>query len=286
MAEILKGQPVSKMMTEETAKKAEELAEAGTVPTLAVMRVGGRSDDIFYEKSILKKAEETGVEVRLFHYSEDIGSDEFLGEIQKLNMDVTVNGVLIFRPLPPQIDDGAVCRLLDAEKDADGITPGSMAGVFTGSGEGFPPCTAQACMEILDHYGLDMEGKKVAIAGRSLVVGRPAAAMALQRNATVTICHSRTSPQDMESILKGADIVIAAVGRMEMIGGSLLGDGQVVIDVGINADDDGKMRGDVAFDEAEKKAAFITPVPGGVGSVTTAVLMRHVVKAAAKSAGL
>ncbi|HIU24903.1 MAG TPA: bifunctional 5,10-methylenetetrahydrofolate dehydrogenase/5,10-methenyltetrahydrofolate cyclohydrolase [Candidatus Copromorpha excrementigallinarum] len=286
MAKILKGRPVSAKMTEETAEKVKILSEKGIIPTLAVVRVGSKSDDIFYEKSILAKGDEAGVAVKLFHYKENIDGEEFLKEIEKLNRDETVNGVLIFRPLPSQIDDAAVCRLLDPKKDADGITPGSMGGVFTGSGEGFPPCTAQACIEILDYYGLELEGRKTAVIGRSLVVGRPVAAMALERNATVTLCHSRTPGKDMKEVLRKADIIIAAVGKLEMIKGDDIGEDQVILDVGINADEEGRMRGDVAFEEAEKKAACITPVPGGVGSVTTAVLMRHVVKAAERKANL
>ena len=286
MAKILKGRPVSAKMTEETAEKVKILSEKGIIPTLAVVRVGSKSDDIFYEKSILAKGDEAGVAVKLFHYKENIDGEEFLKEIEKLNRDETVNGVLIFRPLPSQIDDAAVCRLLDPKKDADGITPGSMGGVFTGSGEGFPPCTAQECIEILDYYGLELEGRKTAVIGRSLVVGRPVAAMALERNATVTLCHSRTPGKDMKEVLRKADIIIAAVGKLEMIKGDDIGEDQVILDVGINADEEGRMRGDVAFEEAEKKAACITPVPGGVGSVTTAVLMRHVVKAAERKANL
>ena len=286
MAKILKGRPVSAKMTEETAEKVKILSEKGIIPTLAVVRVGSESDDIFYEKSILAKGDEAGVAVKLFHYKENIDGEEFLKEIEKLNRDETVNGVLIFRPLPSQIDDAAVCRLLDPKKDADGITPGSMGGVFTGSGEGFPPCTAQACIEILDYYGLELEGRKTAVIGRSLVVGRPVAAMALERNATVTLCHSRTPGKDMKEVLRKADIIIAAVGKLEMIKGDDIGEDQGILDVGINADEEGRMRGDVAFEEAEKKAACITPVPGGVGSVTTAVLMRHVVKAAERKANL
>ena len=227
MAKILKGRPVSAKMTEETAEKVKILSEKGIIPTLAVVRVGSKSDDIFYEKSILAKGDEAGVAVKLFHYKENIDGEEFLKEIEKLNRDETVNGVLIFRPLPSQIDDAAVCRLLDPKKDADGITPGSMGGVFTGSGEGFPPCTAQACIEILDYYGLELEGRKTAVIGRSLVVGRPVAAMALERNATVTLCHSRTPGKDMKEVLRKADIIIAAVGKLEMIKGDDIGEDQV-----------------------------------------------------------
>ena len=164
----------------------------------------------------------------------------------------------------------------------DGITAGSMAGVFMDSGEGYPPCTAAACIEILDHYGVELQGKKVTVMGRSLVIGKPVAMMVMKKNATVTVCHSRTSIDDFKAAGQNADVVIAALGKAKMVDAERIGDGQVIIDVGINVDEDGKLCGDVNFDEAEPKAAKITPVPGGVGSVTTAVLMKHVIEAAGK----
>ena len=191
--------------------------------------------------------------------------------------------MLIFRPLPDHIDDRAVCDALDPQKDVDGITSGSMAGVFMDRDDGFPPCTAEACLELLQHYGYALEGKRIAVIGRSLVIGRPVAMMAMERNATVTICHSRTGDEALADIVGSADIVIAAVGSAGMVSGSILGRDQVIVDVGINVDENGSLCGDVDFKTAEQKAAAITPVPGGVGSVTTAVLMKHVVTAAERS---
>ena len=282
MAELLKGKAVADSLTEKNKAKAEELKKAGLVPTLGIIRLGENPSDLSYERGALKRAEQTGVEVRKFVYEEDISQEKLIDEIEKINNDDSIHGVLIFRPLPKHIDDKAVCDALAPEKDMDGITAGSMAGVFMDSGEGYPPCTAAACIEILDHYGVELQGKKVTVMGRSLVIGKPVAMMAMKKNATVTVCHSRTSIDDFKAAGQNADIVIAALGKAKMVDADRIGNGQVIIDVGINVDEDGKLCGDVNFDEAEPKAAKITPVPGGVGSVTTAVLMKNVIEAAEK----
>lgn len=282
MAELLKGKAVADSLTEKNKAKAEELKKAGIVPTLGIIRLGENPSDLSYERGALKRAEQTGVEVRKFVYESDITQEKLIDEIEKINNDDSIHGVLIFRPLPKHIDDKAVCDALAPEKDMDGITTGSMAGVFMDSGEGYPPCTAAACIEILDHYGVELQGKKVTVMGRSLVIGKPVAMMVMKKNATVTVCHSRTSIDDFKAAGQNADVVIAALGKAKMVDAERIGDGQVIIDVGINVDEDGKLCGDVNFDEAEPKAAKITPVPGGVGSVTTAVLMKHVIEAAGK----
>ena len=282
MAELLKGKAVADSLTEKNKAKAEELKKAGIVPTLGIIRLGENPSDLSYERGALKRAEQTGVEVRKFVYESDITQEKLIDEIEKINNDDSIHGVLIFRPLPKHIDDKAVCDALAPEKDMDGITAGSMAGVFMDSGEGYPPCTAAACIEILDHYGVELQGKKVTVLGRSLVIGKPVAMMVMKKNATVTVCHSRTSIDDFKAAGQNADVVIAALGKAKMVDAERIGDGQVIIDVGINVDEDGKLCGDVNFDEAEPKAAKITPVPGGVGSVTTAVLMKHVIEAAGK----
>lgn len=198
--------------------------------------------------------------------------------IHQVNQDDKIHGVLIFRPLPKHLDEAAVIQALAPEKDVDGITDGSMVGVFAGTKQGFPPCTPQACMEILDHYGIDCTGKKAVVVGRSLVVGKPAAMMLLKKNATVTVCHTRTV--DMPSVVKEADIVIVAAGRAGVVDDRYVSSGQTVIDVGINVNEEGKLCGDVAYDKVEPVVKAITPVPGGVGSVTTSVLVGHVVEAA------
>ena len=295
MTVLLKGKPVADRITIETAEKAAKLRAQGVVPTLAIVRLGEDPGDISYEKGATKRAAEVGVDVRNVVLPRDAEQDELVAEIKKLNADDSIHGVLLFRPLPKHMDEKAVCEVLDPEKDIDGITSGSLAGIFMDSQVGYPPCTAAACMEILDHYGYGLSGKKVTVMGRSLVIGKPVAMMAMRKNATVTICHSRTSPEDFVAAGAGADIVIAAIGKARMIKEEMLGDGQVIIDVGINMDENGKLCGDVDFDKAlvaedgtccegiGARAAAITPAPGGVGSVTTAVLMKHVVEASFKS---
>lgn len=280
MAEILKGKDVSDSLSERTAEKVGELKKHGIFPTLAIVRLGENPGDVAYERGAVKRAFELGITVRQFVYDAGITQEDLEDEIRKLNEDEHIHGVLIFRPLPAHIDEKAICGMLDPEKDVDGITAGSMAGVFTDSDAGFPPCTAEACMELLAHYGYELEGKRVAVIGRSLVIGRPVAMMAMRRNATVTICHSRTSSEALADIVGSADIVIAAVGSAAMVKGDILGCDQIVVDVGINVAEDGSLQGDVDFDGVADKVSAITPVPGGVGSVTTAVLMKHVAEAA------
>jgi len=282
MAELLKGKAVADSLTEKNIKEVEALKAKGIVPTLAIVRVGENPSDLSYERGALKRAENTGVAVKQFIYDVNITQEELISEIYKINEEETIHGVLIFRPLPKSIDDKAVCDALAPSKDMDGITACSMAGVFMDSGQGYPPCTAAACMEIMEHYGVDLQGKKVTVMGRSLVIGKPVAMMTMKKNATVTVCHSKTEIEDFKAAGRNADIVIAALGRAKMVDADRLGENQIIIDVGINVDEDGKLCGDVDFENVEAKAAMITPVPGGVGSVTTAVLMKHVIEAAGK----
>lgn len=282
MAELLKGAPVAKAITERNKQAVEELAGKGITPTLAILRLGEKPGDLAYEKGALKRAEKTGVQVRQFVFPEDMTEEALLEEIGKINQDDSIHGVLMFRPLPGHINEKKVCEALAPEKDLDGITSGSMAGVFMDTEIGYPPCTAEAVMEILDHYGIVLKGRKVTVFGRSLVIGKPVAMMLMRQHATITVCHSRTKPDDFIEAGRGADIVVSALGRAKMIGADKLGEEQIIIDVGINLDEDGNLCGDVDFEEAEEKAAAITPVPGGVGSVTTAVLMKHVIQAAGR----
>ena len=282
MAELLKGKAVADSLTAQSAQKVEELKAKGITPTLAIVRLGENPGDLSYEKGALKRAEKTGIAVKQFVFEETMSQEELVKVIEDINADDSIHGVLMFRPLPKHIDEKAVCETLAPEKDMDGITSGSMAGVFMDTAMGYPPCTAQACMEILDYYGIELKGKKVTIMGRSLVIGKPVAMMVMGRHATITVCHSRTTQEDFAKAGKEADIVITALGRAKMVGADKLGEGQVIIDVGINVDEDGKLCGDVNFEEAEPKAAMITPVPGGVGSVTTAILMKHVIEAACR----
>ena len=282
MAEVLKGMPVAKAISEELKARSEALQAKGVVPTLAIFRVGERDDDLSYERGAMKRAEQTGVAVKNVVLPADVDSDTFFEALDGLNKDETVHGILMFRPLPKQLDGEKARQMLAPEKDVDGCTDGSLAGVFANAKVGFPPCTAQAAMEILKFYGIDPKGKKAAVIGRSLVIGRPVAMMLMHANATVTICHTRTV--DVPSVTKEADIVIAASGQMESVGAEYLSEGQTVIDVGIGWNEEkGKLCGDVKFEEAEPVVSAITPVPGGVGSVTTAVLCKHVIEAAERT---
>lgn len=281
MATILKGAEVTAALNEKIKSSVEELKQKGVNPTLGIIRVGERGDDISYERGAMKRCETLGVAVKQYLLPADVTQEALLKTIQEANEDTNIHGVLMFRPLPKHLNEEEACQALKPEKDVDGITDGSMVGVFTGTKKGFPPCTPQACMEILDHFKIDCTGKKAVVVGRSLVVGKPAAMMLVGKNATTTICHTRTV--DMPAVCREADIIIVAAGRAGVINKDYFAPGQVVIDVGINVNEEGKLCGDVNFADAEPIVDAITPVPGGVGTVTTSVLVGHVVEAAKRS---
>ena len=278
MAEHWKGAPVAQALTERLIVKANQLKVQGIVPTLAIVRVGERPEDLSYERGALKRCEKVGIRVRQFTLPEESSHGDLLALIEQINADREIHGCLLFRPLPPQIDEAAICAALDPAKDVDGITAGSLAAVFTGGGAGYPPCTAQACMEILNYYGCDLTGKRAVVVGRSLVVGKPLSMLLLGKNATVTLCHTRTA--DLAAECRRAEVLIAAAGRANMIGRDHLAPGQLVLDVGINVDENGNLVGDVDFAAADEIVGAVTPVPGGVGAVTTSVLAAHVLQAA------
>ena len=281
MATILKGAPVVSAMNKDAAARCAALAQRGIRPTLAVVRVGAREDDLSYEAGVLKRAEKVGVGVKQFLLPAEATQEELLAVIGQVNEDRGIHGCLLFRPLPKQFDDAAVRAALDPAKDIDGITDASLAGVFTGTKTGFAPCTAQACVEILKYYNIPLSGAKVTVVGRSLVVGKPAAMLLDRENATVTMCNSRT--KDLAAVCQAAEVLVVAMGRRGAIGADCLRQGQVVVDVGIHVGEDGKLCGDVAFAAAEPVVEAITPVPGGVGTVTTSVLIRNVVEAAERA---
>lgn len=283
MATILKGAPVVAAMNEANAARCAALKARGVTPTLAMVRVGARPDDLSYEKGVLTRCGKVGVEVKQFLLPEDAAQEQLLDVIAQVNADPAIHGCLLFRPLPKQFDDRTIRAALAPEKDIDGITDGSLAGVFTNSAIGYPPCTAQACLEILKYYQVPLSGKRAVVVGRSLVVGKPAAMMLDRENATVTLCNSRT--RNLPALCQEADVVVVAMGKQGAIGGEHLRAGQVVVDVGIHVNPEGKLCGDVRFDEAEPLVEAVTPVPGGVGTVTTSVLVGHVVEAAEKTLG-
>lgn len=279
MAEILKGAPVAAAMTEQMKKDVEELRAKGIDPVLAILRVGERPDDLAYEKGAMKRAEKAGVTVRNVVLPENITQEEFDAALTDLNTDDTVHGILMFRPLPKHLDNEKARKMLAPEKDIDGCTDGSLAGVFTNTKTGFPPCTAQAAMEMLHFYGIEIKGKKAAVIGRSLVIGRPVAMMLMHENATVVNCHTKTA--DVPSITREADILICAAGVLHSVKPEFTNPDQVVIDVGINWDEEkGGISGDADFDAVEPVVKAISPVPGGVGTVTSSVLISHVIEAA------
>ena len=279
MAEILKGAPVAAALDERTSAAVQALKSRGVTPTLAIVRVGENESDLSYERGAMKRCEKVGINVKHYVLDANASQAELLGVIDEVNRDGGIHGCLMFRPLPKHIDQRAVCEALDVNKDVDCMTERSLCGVFTGSGVGFAPCTAQSVMEILKYYGCDPAGKRAAVIGRSLVIGRPVSMLLMRANATVTMCHSHT--RQLADITRRADIVVAALGRAESLGAEYFSPGQTVVDVGINySDAKGKLVGDVDFDAVSPLAARISPVPAGVGSVTTAVLARHVVLAA------
>ena len=284
MAQLLKGLPVAKALTEELVGRVEALKAAGTEPTLAIVRVGERSDDLAYERAALKRCDAVGIAVKIFVLDADCTQDALMEAIEQVNSDASIHGCLMFRPLPRTLDEAAACAALDPAKDVDGITEGSLFGVFANRAQGFPPCTAEACIQLLDHYGYELSGANVVVVGRSLVIGKPVSMMLQARNATVTMCHTRT--RDLAAVCRQAEILVVAAGHMGTITADAVSPDQTVVDVGINWDEAaGKLCGDVAFDEVEPLVGAITPVPGGVGSVTTAMLAKHVVEAAERTLG-
>lgn len=276
----LKGMPVVESICEGLRPRIAALAEAGITPTLAIVRVGEREDDLAYERSAVKRLGALGLETRCLALPADTGEDTLLETLEELNRDAGIDGVLLFRPLPAQIDDAKVRAALRPEKDVDGITEASLGGVFTGSGVGFAPCTAEAVMALLRHYGIPLQGRRAVVLGRSLVIGRPVAQLLLAENATVTVCHRGTV--NLPEEVRRAELVIAALGRPAFVTPDMLTEGQVVVDVGIHPDAERGLVGDVSPAAAEKVQA-LTPVPGGLGTVTTAILAEHLVAAAERA---
>lgn len=274
MTQLLKGPPVAKEIKEYIKEKLKATSkDVG----LGLIRMGSKPDDISYEKSIVRQGEELGISVVTIEILEDINKEETISLMNEINNDSSLHGVLVFRPMSNPEIEKLIIENLDPFKDVDGITSSSMARQYSGLGQGFNPCTAEASMRILSYYGIKLEGKKAVVIGRSQVIGKPVAMLMLEKNATVTICHSKT--ENLEQTVKGADIVIAAIGRDRFITGKHLREGQIVVDVGINFDNEGKLYGDVDFLSAENTIKAITPVPGGVGSVTTALLFAHTLEA-------
>lgn len=277
MGILIKGKPVADKIKEKLKKEVAESKEKGITPKLAIIRVGDDPGDMAYERGAIKTMVSVNIETDVRVLSKDISKDEFIKELKSINDDKSVHGILILRPLPDQLDESVIKNVIAPEKDVDCFSPVNVAKVFEGDETGFPPCTPSAVMEILKHYEIPLKGKNAVVIGRSMIVGKPAAMLLLKEHATVTICHSRT--KDLPKVASGAELLVVGIGRAKMIDSSYIREGAVVIDVGINVDEDGKLCGDVDTDDCVDKASMITPVPGGVGSVTTSVLAKHVVKA-------
>lgn len=272
-----RGMPAVKAMAEDFKSRVAQLKDRGVYPKLAVVRVGEREDDIAYEKGIMKRFGAVEAEVEVIKLPLDIDETSFEQTIERLNDDDKVHGILVFRPLPKQLSDDRLKELIRPDKDVDSISMVNAAKVFAGDSTGYAPCTAQAVMELLEHYKVDLTGKRVVIVGRSLVVGKPLAMLMLGKNATVTVCHTRT--KNIEEECRRADILVACAGSAKMIKTAYTNQGQIVVDVGINFVD-GVMCGDVDYAEVAENVAAITPVPGGVGTVTTSVLLKHTLESA------
>jgi len=289
MAKKLLGKEVNEALVAALQARAAALKEKGVIPTLAILRLGENPSDLSYEKGATKRAEEIGVAIKNFILPEASTKEEVLAVIDQINADDSIHGCLMFRPLPKHLkaDQDEICNRLAPKKDVDSMTHMSNAGVFEGQDLGYAPCTPAACMEILDYYGIDCKGKNAVVIGRSLVVGKPAAMMLMAKNATITVCHTRSV--NVPEICKNADIIVTAAGVLGSLTKDYVREGQIVIDVSMNWNPEkitskgkGGMSGDCVFEEVEPIVEAITPVPGGVGAVTTTVLMKHVVEAAEK----
>ena len=277
MGQLIKGKPVADAISESLTKEVEQLKAKGITPKLTIVRVGAKGSDLSYEKGALKRCESIGLATEVKELPEDISQEDFILELKKVNEDKATNGILIFRPFPKQLDESVIKYIIAPEKDVDCFSPVNVAKVMESDPTGFPPCTPSAVIEILKHYNVPMKGKKAVVVGRSMVVGKPVSMLLLNENATVTICHSRT--ENMPAVCAEADVLVVGMGKAKMINSAYVKEGAAVVDVGINVDSEGKLCGDVDTDDCLGKASMITPVPGGVGAVTTSLLAKHVVKA-------
>ena len=280
MAELLKGTPVADAITAELTDRAAELRKNGIMPKVCTLRVGNDNSAIAYERNAIKRCSRIGIDTMQLYLPEDCSQTELEEKIDIINDDSSVHGCLMFRPLPGQIDEYSVCERLNPVKDIDCITSTSLNHIFTGFGAGYNPCTAQACIELLKYYGYNLVGKQIVVIGRSMVIGKPVSLMLQSENATVTMCHTKT--RDMASLCRNAEILIVAAGKPCFVDETYVNPNQIVIDVGINTDSDGRLCGDVCFDRVEPVVSAISPVPGGVGSVTTSILCKHIIESAEK----
>ncbi|EJO5348743.1 bifunctional 5,10-methylenetetrahydrofolate dehydrogenase/5,10-methenyltetrahydrofolate cyclohydrolase [Clostridium botulinum] len=281
MAKILYGNEVALKIKEDLKLRIDNLKEKNIIPKLAILRMGNNPDDIAYERSIIKSCEKLNIETKVDKLKEDILEEDFLTLIESLNKQKDIHGILVFRPYPKHLNKNIINSSISLNKDVDCMHPLNLERIFEGDLDGFMPCTPEAVIEILKYYDMDLKGKNIVIINRSMVVGKPLSMMALSHNATVTICHSKTI--DLPSITKKADIIVTAIGKAKLIKEEYFNKDSIVIDVSINVDENGKLCGDVDFENVKDKVMAITPVPKGVGSVTTTLLLKHIVEAAEKN---
>lgn len=281
MDRILTSNDLAVKLEEDIISRVDKLREKNEVPKLAIVRVGENPNDISYEKSLIKKGEKYKIDIKQVLLDESITTEELKSEIEKLNEDDSVTGMIIFRPLPKHIDEEVIQQTVCWKKDVDCMTPTNLAKIFQGDFSSFQPATPYASMKILEYYGIDLEGKSVAIVNRSMVLGKPMAMMVLGKNGTPTICHSRT--KDLKKVLKEADVVVTATGRAKSLTREFLTEDSIVIDVGVSMGEDGKLSGDADFEDLKDYVKGITPRLGGVGKITSTLLMDQIVQAKEKS---
>lgn len=282
-AKIIDGKALAAAVKQEAAQQVAQLKEKGITPCLAVVLVGEDPASQVYVRGKINDCAQCGIESRSIRLPEDVTQAELLVQVKQLAEDASVHGILVQLPLPAQIDEKTVIDAIPPEKDVDGFSPVNVGRMQIGE-PCYLPCTPAGCIRMIESTGMEIAGKHAVVIGRSNIVGKPAAMLLLAKNATVTICHSRT--QNLKELCASADILVAAVGRAGFVTGEMVKPGAVVIDVGINRGADGKLHGDVDFDAAAEKAAWITPVPGGVGPMTRAMLMLNTVEAARRAAGV
>lgn len=282
MTTLLKGKPVAEAIDEALTAKMPTFYEKGIVPTLAIVRVGENGSDIAYENGAVKKAKKIGIQTEKFICDSKIEEGDLIAVLESINQNKNIHGVLLLQPLPSHIDSEKVRNAIASEKDLDCISDDALGRFFTGK-NAFAPCTAESCIEILKYYDVDIRGKRAVVIGRSMVIGKPVSLMLMKENATVTVCHTKTRPEDLLNLCRDADIIVAAAGARNTVTDEMISPGQVIVDVGINFDEEGKMTGDAAISETQR--VLLTPVPGGVGSVTTTLLMKHLIEAAERTVG-
>ncbi|MDD2397176.1 MAG: bifunctional 5,10-methylenetetrahydrofolate dehydrogenase/5,10-methenyltetrahydrofolate cyclohydrolase [Tissierellia bacterium] len=273
----LTGKPVAEHLRANIKARVADLNERNIVPTIIIIRVGNKEDDVFYERSILKNCSLLGIEGRVEELPENVSMEELSKAIEDANSDENIHGIMMFRPLPEHLKEREILEKIDPRKDIDGMTPGNLEKIFEGDDSGFSPCTPKAVIEMLKYYDIPLQGASVAVSGRSLVVGKPLAMLLLNENATVTICHSKT--KNIKSITSQADVVVVAIGKAKFMNEEYFTESSIVIDVGVNDDGNGKICGDVDYDKAFGKVKMLTPASGGVGTITTTILLEQAVRA-------